>query len=378
MTLIVQKFGGTSVSTPERRFQVMEKVIKEKAAGNDVVVVVSAMGRRGDPYATDTFLDMLKEVYPKASKRTKDLLASCGEVISACILAESLVARGYPACPLTGFQAGITTDDAFTNGIVESVDASRLRAVLAQGAVAVVAGFQGLNPEKDIVTLGRGGSDTTAIALGGALEADEVIIFTDVPGIAYTDPRIIPSAPFLSSVDFEPIHILSQVGARVIHHRAVETAIKFNRPFWVRSTFNDDPGTLVGKKGEAPGGLYGIALLKDVLLATRDQDSAGEMRRLSCNQWFYRRHPLRTAVILEKSREEEAPAGCRVQEVSVITLQRDPAAGINPVTVAEAFDSAHIDRKAYFEVGDGGAWAVEPGRAKDAILALYRAPLQKI
>lgn len=377
MALIVQKYGGTSVSTPERRRQVMDKVIQEKKKGNDVVVVVSAMGRRGDPYATDTFLDMLSEVSPSANSRTKDLLASCGEVISACVLAESLSAQGFPACPLTGFQAGITTNNDFTNGIVESVDASRLKEILGQGAIAVVTGFQGCNADKDLVTLGRGGSDTTAIALGGALGADEVVIFTDVPGIAYTDPRIIPSAPFLSSVDFEPIHILSKAGARVIHHRAVETAIKFNRPFWVRSTFNDDPGTLVGKKGEAPGGLYGIALMKDALLATRRQDPAGELRPLSCNEWFYRRHPLRAAVILEKSQAHRAPADCRMQEVSVITLQWDPEAGINPVTVAEAFDSVNINREAYFEVGSGGAWAVEPSRAKDAILALYRAPLQK-
>ena len=228
------------------------------------------------------------------------------------------------------------------------------------------------------MTLGRGGSDTTAIALGGALNADEVVIFTDVPGIAYTDPRIIPSAPFLSSVEFEPIHILSKAGAKVIHHRAVETAIQFNRPFWVRSTFSDDPGTLVGKKGEAPGGLYGIALMKDVLLATRERDAEEELKPLACNEWFYRRHPLRTAVILEQEKKKEVPADCRLQEVSVITLQWDPAAGINPVTVAQAFDSVAIRREAYFEVGAGGAWAVEPGRAKEAILALYRAPLQKL
>jgi aspartate kinase len=375
MPLVVQKYGGTSLSTEQNRSQVIEKVIKEKEAGNDVVVVVSAMGRKGDTYATDTLLDKLREVSSYPSARTKDLMASCGEIISACILAQSLEAKGYAALPLTGFQAGIKTNDDFTNGIVTAVETERILQVINSGAIAVVAGFQGWNEQKDVVTLGRGGSDTTAIALGGTLQADKVEIYTDVPGIAYTDPRIIPSAPFLQSIDFEPMYILARTGAKVVNHRAVETAINFQRPFWVRSTFSEAPGTLIGQKGEAPGGLYGMSLLKDVLLVIRDQDPDGALSGLSVNEWFYRRHPKRTAVIIEPEQADRVPEDCQVKPICVITLQWDCAAGISPETVATALDSHGIVREAYFVVPGGGAWAVEEARSKEAMLALYRAPL---
>jgi len=375
MALVVQKYGGTSVSTPDNRQKVLEKIIKEKKAGNDVVVVVSAMGRRGDVYATDTLLDKLYEISPNPSARTKDLMASCGEIISACIVAHTLETSGYSAIPLTGFQAGIKTNDEFTNGIVLSVEADRIKQVIESGAVAVVAGFQGWNEEKDIVTLGRGGSDTTAIALGGTLKADKVEIYTDVPGIAYTDPRIIPSAPYLKSVDFKPMYILARTGAKVVHHRAIEAAMHFQRPFWVKSTFTDDQGTLVGEKGEAPGGLYGMALMKNVVLATRTKDPQCQLAKLAVNEWFYRQHPVRTSVILNPEDLSKVPADCKTKPVSVITIQWDPEAGISPETVAKALDSHGIVREAYFVVPGGGAWAIDENRSKEAMLALYRAPL---
>lgn len=378
MPLVVQKYGGTSVSTEERRQQVIGKIIKAKEAGNDVVVVVSAMGRKGDPYATDTLLEMLKSVPGKTpSDRTKDMIASCGEIISACVLASSIEEHGYAAMPLTGFQAGIRTNDEFTNGLVEQVDSSRIRQILSSGAIAVVAGFQGCNAENDLVTLGRGGSDTTAIALGGAMNAEEVIIYTDVPGIAYTDPRIIPSVPFLKSIDFAPMYILARTGAKVVHYRAIETAIQFNRPFWVRSTFSDDPGTLIGQKGEAPGGLFGISLMKDLVLAHRKKDPCRLLEELAVNEWFYRQHPQRASVILSPDKVWKVPPDCQIKEVSIITLQWDPEAGITPETVATALDSHGIVREAYFPVPQGGAWAVDSARSKEAILALYRAPLHK-
>ncbi len=377
MALIIKKFGGTSVSTKERRQQVLEKIIKEKEAGNDVVVVVSAMGRRGDPYATDTFLDMLKEVSPRPAARTKDLLAACGEIISACLVAEDLAAKGYPAVPVTGLQAGIRTDGSFTNGIVQGVDTAYLKGIIAKGAVAIVTGFQGYSEDFDLVTLGRGGSDITAIALGGALEADNVEIYTDVPGVAFTDPRLIPSAPFLSSIDFSPMYILAMTGAKVIHPRAVSTAIKFNRPFWVRSTFSEDAGTLIGEKGEAPGGLYGMALMNNMIMASLPEDPREELAAFACNEWFYRRHPQRTSVIAEPDKTEGLRPDCQIKEVGVITLQWAPDSGISPQLVAAALDAHGIIREGYFEVPNGGAWAVAPHKAKEAILALYRAPLQR-
>lgn len=375
MPLVVQKFGGTSVSTPERRAQVVDKILKAKKAGNQVVVVVSAMGRKGDPYATDTLLSIIDDSFSSPSPRTRDLIASCGEIISSCVLAETIESAGHNALPMTGFQAGINTNDDFTNGVVLEVNPRRLQQVLATDTIAVVAGFQGVNDQGDLVTLGRGGSDTTAIALGASLNADVVEIYTDVPGIAYTDPRIIPSAPFLKSIAFEPIYHLAQLGAKVIHHRAIETAMKYQRPFWVKSSFSDDPGTLVGKAGEAPGGLFGMALLKDVYLATRKADPTGELKDLAIHPWLYRNHPQRTSVITQQDKRDKIPKDCWVKQVSVITLQWQTEAGITPETVATALDSHGITREAYFVVPGGGAWAVEDLRSKEAMLALYRAPL---
>ncbi|MCL2165889.1 MAG: hypothetical protein FWH49_01155 [Clostridiales bacterium] len=377
MALIVKKFGGTSVSTKERRQQVLKKIMDEKNAGNDVVVVVSAMGRRGDPYATDTFLDMLSDVSPRPSARTKDLLAGCGEVIATCLVAEDLSACGYPAIPITGLQAGIHTDDHFTDGIVQDVDASYIKEVIAGGSVAVVTGFQGYSDKMDLVTLGRGGSDITAIVLGGALEADGVEIYTDVPGIAFTDPRLVPSAPFLSSIDFSPMYVLAMTGAKVVHPRAVSAAIKFDRPFWVRSTFDDEPGTLVGKKGEAPGGLYGISLMSDMILAQAARDPEQRLRAASCNTWFYKADTGGSAAIVEPGKAEELKELCRLEDVGVVSLQWDPDSGLHPELVAEALDALHIRWEGYFALPDGGAWAIAPDKAKDAVLALFRAPLQK-
>ena len=377
MALIVKKFGGTSVSTKERRQQVLDKIISEKKAGNDVVVVVSAMGRRGDPYATDTFLDMLTDVSARPAARTKDLLAACGETISACLVAEDLRANGYAAVPVTGLQAGIRTDSKFTNGIVLDVDVSYLREVMSRGAVAVVTGFQGYNEKMDLVTLGRGGSDITAIALGGALEADGVEIYTDVPGIAFTDPKLVPSAPFLNSINFSPMYILAMTGAKVVHPRAVDTAIKFNRPFWVRSTFNDEPGTLIGQKGEAPGGLYGISLMNDVLMASQAPGAEDVLEECSCNEWFYRRGEQGTAAILEPAKAEEMELDCEIKPVGVVTLQWDPESGITPALVDQALRSHGIRPEGHFAVPDGGAWAISPDKAKEALMALYRAPLRQ-
>jgi len=377
MALIVKKFGGTSVSTKERRQQVLDKIIGEKESGNEVVVVVSAMGRRGDPYATDTFLDMLTDVSPRPAARTKDLLAACGETISACLVAEDLRANGYSAVPVTGLQAGIRTDSRFTNGVVREVDTSYLKEVISRGAVAVVTGFQGYDEKMDLVTLGRGGSDITAIALGGALEADGVEIYTDVPGIAFADPKLVPSAPFLSSIDFSPMYVLAMTGAKVVHPRAVSTAIKFNRPFWVRSTFNDEPGTLIGQKGEAPGGLYGISLMNDMLMASLESEADQLLKECSYNEWFYRKRPEGTTAILEPVKAEEMELDCRFSEVGVVTLQWDPASGITPDLVDQALRSHGIRPEGRFEVPDGGSWAIAPDKAKEALMALYRAPLRQ-
>lgn len=288
MPVVVQKFGGTSVNTPEKRARVLDIIISTKKKGYDVVAVVSAMGRKGEPYATDTFLGLMEEVGPNPSLRTKDLLASCGELISTCIVAHALEQKGYPALPITGFQAGIATNKDFTNAEIMEINPERIKSTLSSGYIAVVAGFQGITEDLDITTLGRGGSDTTAIALGGALGAERVEIYTDVPGVAFVDPRLLPGTPYMRCIDFYPLYIMTRVGAKVVHHRAVKTAMKYKMPFMVKSTFSDEGGTLVGKSGESLSGLYGMAVLQDAVLVGAKSDEGQLWRKTAADEMLYK------------------------------------------------------------------------------------------
>jgi aspartokinase len=289
-------------------------------------------------------------------------------------MAEALEKNGCPAMPMTGFQAGILTDHAYTNGLVLSVDPGRIRRVLNDGFVVVAAGFQGCDADQNVVTLGRGGSDTTAIALGGALDADTVEIYTDVPGIAYTDPRIISSAPYLKSIDFQPMYILARTGAKVVHYRALETAMKFNRPFSVRSTFSDGEGTLIGKPGEAPGGMFGMALLKDVyVVRKKGGDPERALLPWAADSLFYR-NDAKSCVLICAEHELDRMEKCAPPDpCSVLTLQWHPAAGITPTSVSGVLASHNIVWKEYFSVPGGGSWAIPPDQAKEAMLALFRA-----
>lgn len=199
MKILVQKFGGTSVSTPERREMATSKVIEAVKNGFSVVVVVSAMGRNGDPYATDTLINMVKSIDSNISKRELDLLMNCGEIISSVTFAATLSKKGYKAKVFTGGQAGIITDDNFGNAEIIKVEPTRLLESLKEGIIPVVAGFQGITEEGDLTTLGRGGSDTTAALLGEALKASAVEIYTDVDGIMTADPRIVSKAHILKN-----------------------------------------------------------------------------------------------------------------------------------------------------------------------------------
>lgn len=248
MAIIVQKFGGTSVATIEARKALLNQVKTCKDQGNDVVVVVSAMGRFGDPYATDTLISLLEEISPHVTPNKKDLIMSCGEIISCCVISHLLETNGITAIPLTGFQAGIRTNNVFGNSEIIDIDTSKIKKYLKDGIVPVIAGFQGITEKGEITTLGRGGSDTAAVAIGGYLEAQRVDIFTDVLGIAKVDPRIIPEAEYLESVTYDHMSILAREGAKVIHPRAVDTAQKFLIPVRVRSTFSEGLGTLITDK----------------------------------------------------------------------------------------------------------------------------------
>lgn len=244
MRIIVQKFGGTSVATRENRMMAIEHIEEARNAGYHVVVVVSAMGRQGEAYATDTLLGLL-DPGDDAAKREKDILMSCGELISAVVFSSMLRARGHDNCVLTGGQAGIITTDDHCNAQIVTVKPARILEELERGKIVIVAGFQGITDNGDITTLGRGGSDTTATALGVALNAEVVDIFTDVDGIMTADPRIVDDARKLRTVTYTEICNLAYQGAKVIHPRSVEIAMQKNIPVRVRSTMSKDEGTLI-------------------------------------------------------------------------------------------------------------------------------------
>ncbi len=258
MSLVVMKFGGSSVATPESRAAAIGHIKNELQQGNQIVVVVSAMGRRGDPYATDTLLSLVKGSDPLM----RDLVSSCGETISACVFADELIRNGIPAKPFTGESAHILTNGDFGKASVIEINTESIKETVKQGIVPVITGFQGRTSEGETTTLGRGGSDTSAAVLGGYLGADIVDIYTDVPGIARADPHIVPGAEFMDSISQEDMKTLAEWGSLVIHPKAVQAAIDFNVPLLrVRSTFDDLPGTSIGK--ENTHGFAGIAVLKD-------------------------------------------------------------------------------------------------------------------
>lgn len=245
MKVIVQKFGGTSVATAALREDVVRHVARAIDEGYRPVVVVSAMGRKNDPYATDTLIGLARDAGGPTGGRELDLLMSCGETISAVIMAQTLKAKGYPAIALTGAQAGIITDDHYGEARVLRVDTERMQQALAEGKIPVVAGFQGCTADGDVTTLGRGGSDTSASVVGVALGADLVEIYTDVDGVKTADPRLVPDAITLEHMTYAEVVEMALLGAKVIHPRAVEIAREGRVPLKVRATTGSGAGTLI-------------------------------------------------------------------------------------------------------------------------------------
>ncbi|MED4070178.1 aspartate kinase [Priestia endophytica] len=250
MKIIVQKFGGTSVRDANGRERASYHIQSALEDGYKVVVVVSAMGRKGEPYATDTLLSLIDN-NRHVSKREVDLLMSCGEVISSIVFSNMLNEKGIKATSLTGAQAGFLTNSDFTNAKIIEMKCDRLKEELKDHDVVVVTGFQGADEKGDTTTLGRGGSDTSASALGAAIDAEFVDIFTDVEGVMTADPRIVENARPLSIVTYNEICNMAYQGAKVIHPRAVEIAMQAKVPMRVRSTYLDSEGTLVTSHGEA-------------------------------------------------------------------------------------------------------------------------------
>lgn len=264
MALIVQKFGGTSVADERARGFLAAKARADRARGDSVVLVVSAMGRRGAPYATDTLLDLLAPFESGADAAVRDLIVSCGEIVSSCLIASYLASLGTPAVPLTAYTAGIRSEGPYGDAVPVSADLVRIQSLLDAGTIPVVAGFQGVNEEGRIATLGRGGSDTTAVALGAFLNADFVDIYTDVPGVAAADPRVVPEAPFLDYLDYRSMYRLASHGARVLHDRSAQIAEAHGVRVRVRSTFDDLEGTLIGpdRPGANEPAFLGLASAK--------------------------------------------------------------------------------------------------------------------
>ncbi|TSB46458.1 aspartate kinase [Alkalicoccobacillus porphyridii] len=242
MKIIVQKFGGTSVKDEKTRKLAANHVLNAVNDGLKVIVVVSAMGRSGDPYATDTLLSLPGSELPK---REQDLLASCGEIISSVVFSQLLLSKGLQSMAMTGAQAGFRTNEDFTNAKIIDMKSEHLRKLFTQYDVLVVAGFQGQSKTGETTTLGRGGSDTSATALAAAVNAEWVDIFTDVEGVMTADPRIVEKARPLESMTYNEICNMAYQGAKVIHPRAVEIAMQSKTPIHIRSTYSNKQGTLV-------------------------------------------------------------------------------------------------------------------------------------
>ena len=260
MGLIVQKFGGTSVANAERIKAVAKRIVETYKAGNKVIVVVSARGQ-----TTDELIDLAYEIMDNPPTREMDVLLSTGEQVSIALVAMAIHAMGYPAVSFTGGQVGIVTDSSHTKARIKNINTQRMQKELDKGTIVIVAGFQGIDANENITTLGRGGSDTTAVALAAIMKADRCDIFTDVDGIYTADPRKVPHARKLDKVSYDEILELASLGAQVMHSRSIEFAKKYNVPLYVRSSFNNKEGTLICKEVEEMENIVvsGVAISKD-------------------------------------------------------------------------------------------------------------------
>ncbi len=247
MSIIVQKFGGTSVADSQKILSAARKAVRAQMEGNQVVVVVSAMGKN-----TDMLVDLARQISEEPPAREMDMLLSTGEQVSVALMAMAIHSLGHEAISLTGAQIGIVTDSTHTKARIQSISTERMRQALDAGKIVIAAGFQGIDEAFNITTLGRGGSDTTAVALAAVLGADSCEIYTDVDGIYTTDPRVMPEARRCRRISYDEMLELASAGAGVMHNRSIEFANKFSVPVHVRSSFSDTPGTMITSRPEAP------------------------------------------------------------------------------------------------------------------------------
>lgn len=245
MRIIIQKFGGTSVMNTETRDMAAQKIISAQKSGFKPVVVVSAMGRKGEPYATDTLIEFVQGIYRDTHPREMDIIMSVGEIISAVAMVNTLRSKGYDAIAMTGRQAGIITDQNHGNADILEVKPDFILSALKKGKIPVIAGFQGSTDEGEITTLGRGGSDTTAAILGEALKVESIEIYTDVDGIMTADPRIVSNASMLRYISYSEILQIADQGAKIIHPKAVDIAMRSGIPILIKNTMGNSPGTII-------------------------------------------------------------------------------------------------------------------------------------
>ncbi|HEX4142315.1 MAG TPA: aspartate kinase [Pirellulales bacterium] len=259
MSLIVQKFGGTSVADSQKILGAARRAIRARQEGNDVLVVVSAMGQN-----TDLLIDLAREITDEPPAREMDMLLSTGEQVSVALMAMAIHSLGHQAISLTGAQIGIKTDSTHTKARIQSISTERIARALAEGKIVIAAGFQGIDEDYNITTLGRGGSDTTAVALAAVLNAAACEIYTDVDGVYTTDPRILPEARRMRQISYDEMLELASLGAGVMHNRSIEFAKKFSVPIHVRSSFSDMAGTIIGVDPESvEQPVAGAALVKN-------------------------------------------------------------------------------------------------------------------
>jgi len=282
MKILIQKFGGTSVSSERNRKLVAKKIISAIEQGYKTVVVVSAMGRKGEPYATDTLLGLLSENFKRNNLLATDLMVGCGEIISTAVISNELYNNNLNAIPLTGGLAGIKTDNNYGNATIMDVDTERLLKLLNEDKIPVVAGFQGTCEEGYLTTLGRGGSDVTAAILGAALKAEEIHFYKDVDGIMTADPRIVSQATLIKAISYDEVCQFAYQGAKVIHPRAVEISKKYNIPLVIKNTLSDCDGTFITNhiEDDSQSIITGITHVKDrvqITIVDNNSDSYVEL-----------------------------------------------------------------------------------------------------
>lgn len=367
MSLIVQKYGGTSVANAERLANVANRVVEAYKEGNSVVVVVSAQGD-----TTDDLISKAVEINPNPSKREMDILLATGEQISMALLAMAIEKLGYHVTSLTGYQAGINTNSNYGNARIKNIDTERLFKELDEKNIVIVAGFQGWNKYEDITTLGRGGSDTTAVALAAVLKADLCEIYTDVDGVYTADPRIVKNAGKLDDISYDEMLELASLGANVLHNRSVELAKKYNVNMVVRSSMNKRQGTVIKEVGNVEKMLVrGVARDNDIarIAVIGIEDKPGMAFKLFS---MLSRERISIDVILQSIGRDET------KDISFTVKKADLQKALDVINgnlgVINAKEVKHSDK--YSKVSIVGAGMVNnPGVASTMFEALYDADI---